>query len=350
MYYLECELDQMLPESGSFPLSRLKRGFAAVAEQIEADPLRYRSFGGYWAELRPLVKSPQTIRNADPISTSRLLAAAEEYYRLQHLDVGPADDEDSSAHIWESEPGRPELFISFDTDQEAPNFGQLDLFEQVDRQRVASESFLRSPGDFIARVWKDRGDDEFARGNWHQAARYYKRGALLPGDEVLKSACWLAMGLAFESAGHFWKAIFCFQTSYQRDSEAWLLGNIASCHRSLGRIHDALKYYRLALESMPGNPEFLAAISAIESNGRSSSTGRAYPSNSASRTGNARHNDAHEESRAARHNGLDGHDAYNDALADGGPVRARKSNAERAADRDGYEADLFSALDRHRVG
>ena len=261
MYFLPTELDTILKDWGEPAAAEIHRILAGIRANITDQPSCYRNFGGYWQLLKPLLYSP---KKPEPAEVLPVLPAALAYRRLQRIDADLTAHEETLYHLWEQPDGRAELISVYDPAMEGSSEGQLDLFEELDGQEQAARAFLDAPQDFLPRTWRQRGDEAQQEGACHQAVRCYKRSALLSQDMVYRGEMWLAMGLALEMIEHHRKALLCFENAYEKAQEGWILGHIAHSWRMLDRPDQARSYYRAALATMPGNPEYLAALEQLE--------------------------------------------------------------------------------------
>ncbi|MFW5801383.1 MAG: hypothetical protein ACOCVC_05090 [Spirochaeta sp.] len=261
MYFQSTELDTIQQAWGTPSSKDIKSILAGIRTDIEEHSARYRCFGGYWRELKPLLyarKTP-TLEQVLPV-----LPAALAYREIQDIGTEILTHEESLYHLWEQADGTAELISVYDGSLERAREGQLDLFIEIEEQEQAAKAFLTSPQDFLPRKWKELGDQALMDTEYHHAVRYYKRAALLADNHIYRGEMWLAMGLALEAAEHHRKALLCFENAYEKAQEGWILGHIAqSCH-ALGRLSEAQRYYKEALQHMPGNPEYQAALAQLD--------------------------------------------------------------------------------------
>ena len=255
MYFQPSELDSIVQDWGEPSTRQIKTLLTNIRAEISENTTSYRNFGGYWAELKPLVYARKTpsLEQAVPI-----LPAALAYRSIHAIGRHLTSHEESLYHLWEQD--EAELISVYDSALEGSREGQLDLFIDMEQQEQEAQAFLTSPQDFLPRTWKEQGDAALMDGEYHRAVRCYKRSALLSQDYIYRGEMWLAMGLAMESAEHHRKALLCFENAYEKAQEGWILGHIAQSWQSLGRLDQARYYYQEALQHMPGNPEYLSAL------------------------------------------------------------------------------------------
>ncbi|WP_156810005.1 hypothetical protein [Spirochaeta africana] len=261
MYFLTSELDHILQDWGEPSAKQIHRILAEIRTGIAEHPTSYRNFGGYWQQIKPLLYAR---KRPTPEQVVPALPAALAYRDLHALGTNLTTHEETLYHLWERGDGRAELISVYDPAMEGAREGQLDLFINLEEQEQAAQAFLTAPQDFLPRTWKQHGDQAQMDGDFHRAVRCYKRSALLSQDAIYRGEMWLAMGLALEAAEHHRKALLCFENAYEKAQEGWILGHIAHSWQSLGRIDQARYYYQEALQHMPGNPEYQAALTQLD--------------------------------------------------------------------------------------
>lgn len=234
----------------------------ALVPLLKASPREYRHFGPYWWAVKRLLRdlpgsraawfrgpSRDTTVTVGDMDPQDLAWVALVYYRRERVEDHPAE-----FHIIEHPAGRVEAYRLVDGDAA----GQLSLFPDDLPQPAASGT----PGTpvYTGGAWMVRGEELAQRGAFVEAAAAFRRAASRSRHPRDSATAWIRLGQLFQEHHHSHKALFCYYNAWEREKEGWIHGLVAAVYLELGLPEEALRCYHMALEDMPGNPEYRAGV------------------------------------------------------------------------------------------
>jgi tetratricopeptide (TPR) repeat protein len=267
-------LDGITPEERDAELADTLR---EIAPRIAAERRDHRHFGPYWWWVKPLLREVAGTRRswirggyrdrsfpgavaegASPrdIEDARWMA----WLGLRYREAEIVDDLPAEFHLIETADGEVQAYDLYDADASL----QMDLFTEATTESPELRRLLNDPSRFSGSAWLRRADELEAAGETWRAAAALRRAISRAVDDDDRSRAWLSLGRLFQSGDHIRKAIFCYRNAFERDHEGWVQGLMGDAWLQAGEPHEALRCFRRALESMPGNPEYRSGADRAE--------------------------------------------------------------------------------------
>jgi tetratricopeptide (TPR) repeat protein len=268
-------LDGISPEERD---TELARTLGEIAPRIAADRRDHRYFGPYWWWVKPLLQQVAGTRRSwvrggyrdrsvlarpgdqpsspEEVEDARWMA----WLGLRYREAELVDDLPAEFHIIETPDGGVHAYDLYDADASR----QMDLFAEETTESPELRRLLNDPARFSGSAWLRRADELEAAGETWRAAAALRRAIGRAIDDDDRSRAWLSLGRIFQSRDHIHKAIFCYRNAFERDHEGWVQGLMGDAWLQAGEPHEALRCFRRALESMPGNPEYRAGADRAE--------------------------------------------------------------------------------------
>jgi tetratricopeptide (TPR) repeat protein len=288
MYFTSAELSSF---RDAYNLS-VKPGFLRAVAQDIGDtlihhPLFFRQFGFYWWAVKRMLKTyyrPEYRDSGRPWFLGSYRDRDMERNALFRTPSGRADirstwlaglsymsvntafsrfpvGSELNEHLWEDSTGEAHFRRVYDEDLPV----QPDLFEVAEDEHDR-QGTLELEGDvcvYIPGTWYNHGNRCLELGRYHEAAACFRKYVALARANEDRIQGWLCVGLAYDGAGHFPKAIACYRRCYAVEQEPWVLENIASSYERMGDLVRAKQYYEEALSGMPGNPVIAHSLKAV---------------------------------------------------------------------------------------